>query len=51
MQDGVCPTCWLKDEAQTSRKLQIMALVGRSVAATKEEASNVSQPKSSVVKP
>jgi len=49
MQDGVCPTCWLKDEAHTSRKLQNMALVGRSAAATKEGLSNVPQPKSSVV--
>jgi|TergutCu122P5_1016488.scaffolds.fasta_scaffold1619625_1 hypothetical protein len=48
MQDGVCPTCWLKDEAHTSRKLQSMAMVGRSAAATKG-VSNMSQPKSSVV--
>jgi len=48
MQDGVCPTCWLKDEAHTSRKLQNMALVGRSVSATKG-VSNMPQPKSSVV--
>jgi hypothetical protein len=49
MQDGVCPTCWLKDEAHTSRKLQNMALVRRSAAATKEGLSNVPQPKSNVV--
>ena len=39
MQGGVCPTCWLKDEAHTSRKLQNMALVGTSAAATKEGVS------------
>jgi len=49
MQDGVCPTCWLKDETHTSRKLQIMALLGRSVAATKEGVSNLPEPNSSVV--
>lgn len=41
MQDGVYPTCWLQDEAHThtthtSCKLQNMAVVGRSAAATKE---------------
>jgi hypothetical protein len=40
MQDGVCPTCWLRDEAHTSRKLQNTALVGRSVASAKEAASS-----------
>jgi hypothetical protein len=49
MQDGVCPTCWLKDEAHTSRKLQNMALVGRSAGATKEVVSNMPLPKSIVV--
>ena len=49
MQDGVCPTCWLKDEAHTSRKLQNMSLVGRSAAATKEGGSDMPQPESSVV--
>lgn len=40
MQDGVCPTCWLQDQAHTSRNLQNTALVGTNAAPIKELVSN-----------